>query len=114
MGCDLQLPRSGGKHKPPAVRLSGIWSSPHTPEQTLHHMVKHHLYWERHVRPTQSHLPWLMRSLLSETPASTALWHTEGVSATCAYAWVVCDGELLLSLEISPLLLGDLAALKSC
>lgn len=31
--------RSRGKHKPPAARLSGTWSSPHVPEQALHRMV---------------------------------------------------------------------------
>ncbi|XP_029865289.1 uncharacterized protein LOC115339418 [Aquila chrysaetos chrysaetos] len=102
VGCDLQLHRSGGTHRPPAVRLSGNWSGPHIPEQTPHHMVKHCLYQERHIRSAESRLPSLMRSLLSETPASTALWYTEGVSATCMCTWVMCDGELWLSPEISP------------
>lgn len=102
MGCDLGLHRSGVRHTPPAVRMNGVWGSPHHLQQTLHHRVKHRLYRERHVRPTQPHSPWLMRSLLSETAASTALRHTKGVSATCVHTWVMCDGESWLSPEISP------------
>lgn len=101
-GVCLQPHTSRGSTTHPQSSETRTWSSPHLLEQTLHHMGKHHLEWERHLRPTQPHLPWLMRSLLTETPASTALVHAEGVSATCLYTWVMCDGELWLSPEISP------------